>query len=135
MSGIVEMRDGYGWTGGTLLGREGGATYYTTQGDAGIVKTIYVAEQKISPVYIFWQVRLYNNEANVVDYVLATSGLISDYTITSSDVANTPDQIASLGSVLLTVEGYTILSSVTAIITCVTVSDIVYVYPMSETGV
>ena len=128
MSGIIEMRDGYGWDAGgaTIKADEDGWYLDVDAAGENPVKTIYVAEQKISPVYIFWQCRVYATSA--VDNLTYTTANLVQGSILSEAIV-----VASGASVLITVEGYTISSTVT--VTFIgDANDTYKIYPMNETG-
>ena len=129
MSAIIEMRDGYGWAIGTsTLKADVDGWYFDVDTDSeNPVKTIYVAEQKIAPVYIFWQCRVYATSA--VDYLTYTTVGLVQGDVTSEVIA-----IASGASTLITVEGYTVSSTVT-ITFAGDATDTYKIYPMNETGI
>ena len=134
MSGIIEMRDGYGWsTSGGTIELDVDGYYYLVDGSGGeyVEKIIYIAEQKISPVYIFWQCRVYSMAANTAIDVTITG--LTETPITT--VGNTPINIADNGSELITVEGYTTGATVTVRIGQDASGDDFKVYLMNETGI
>ena len=134
MSGIIEMRDGYGWsTSGGSIELDGDGYYYLVDGGGAeyVEKIIYVAEQKISPVYIFYQMRVYSMAANT-EVDLTITGL-TETPITT--VGGTPIAIADSGSELITIEGYTTSATVKVKITQAAAGDDFKVYLMNESGI
>ena len=126
------MRDGYGWSGGAgYVSDDNGVHIQTT---TLAKKTIYIAEQKISPVYIFWQARIYGQGIATNTLTMTTTGLINNYNTISQ---STPEQgeigyIPEDGSILLTIEGYAIGTTVEINFTS---SAAAIIYINSENGI
>ena len=132
MSGILEMRDGYGWTvSGSSIEVDGDGYYYLADSGAGsdtIIKTIAIDNYKISPVYIFEQCRVYSMAANTAIDV-AITGLTIGAESTTTALA-----IADSSSILVTIEGYATSADVVVTFSQDAVGDDFKIYPMSEAG-
>lgn len=115
MSGIIEMRDGYGWAlgGATYKANENGVYIEMDNSTDKPVKTIYVDAQAIAPVYIFWQCRVYNPDTTDTTFAVTITGLKSTSSITTEDIS-----VVAGGSTLFTCEGYA-----TGDVTCEFVPD------------
>ena len=122
MSAIILAKDGYGWNKNCTAADEKGMYLNTA-----VVKTIYVDEQKINPVYIYWQCRVYNKNTSVRTITVSVTGLLN----ASSSLLTDQVYVPGKGSTLFTIEGYA-TGNVTVSFPC---TGDIHIYPMNELGV